>query len=544
MKIKEFFKRMFTTYKENIKQYSATNIVIIVTTLILTLMPSNFVMNFTSRFLMIAVLCALNFFAIETYMQDTKKRRILYVLGIIIAIVINYVVKLHNTYAISRMVIGYFLIVLLLAIFKITKDSEEGLSKYLLKVNKNLFYIGIIYVILNMGLMAILVILELLLLDGNSFLNIIIRVQTALLGLFLLPATMMAIINTKTEVTKFIDNIVCFVLLPLILLATAIIYIYMAKIFILKQIPKNAIFRILSALFIVYFPEWIMLESYKEKNNVINKICKLLPIAFIPFIGLQVYSIGVRCTENGLTPTRYLGIILIIFEAIAIFLNIYKDKKYVIHIYTTAIILIAVVTICPIINMQTISNINQGSRLDKAWAEGKGFEELDEREQDIIVSAYAYLKKQEDGEKYIPKRLSRLGLGNILQDRLEPYKATTCYSTKSASYLLDSNGVVSIEGYKVMSRIIKTYNDLSVEHLEDLNLRDEIYIDLKQYIQNVANENRTNSSTEYISKNKLLTINENVDFCITEFNIRYEEDEKSNLENIEYLRIVGYLLVK
>lgn len=544
MKIKEFFKRMFTTYKENIKQYSATNIVIIVTTLILTLMPSNFVMNFTSRFLMIAVLCALNFFAIETYMQDTKKRRILYVLGIIIAIVINYVVKLHNTYAISRMVIGYFLIVLLLAIFKITKDSEEGLSKYLLKVNKNLFYIGIIYVILNMGLMAILVILELLLLDGNSFLNIIIRVQTALLGLFLLPATMMAIINTKTEVTKFIDNIVCFVLLPLILVATAIIYIYMAKIFILKQIPKNAIFRILSALFIVYFPEWIMLESYKEKNNVINKICKLLPIAFIPFIGLQVYSIGVRCTENGLTPTRYLGIILIIFEAIAIFLNIYKDKKYVIHIYTTAIILIAVVTICPIINMQTISNINQGSRLDKAWAEGKGFEELDEREQDIIVSAYAYLKKQEDGEKYIPKRLSRLGLGNILQDRLEPYKATTCYSTKSASYLLDSNGVVSIEGYKVMSRIIKTYNDLSVEHLEDLNLRDEIYINLKQYIQNVANENRTNSSTEYISKNKLLTINENVDFCITEFNIRYEEDEKSNLENIEYLRIVGYLLVK
>lgn len=544
MKIKEFFKRMFTTYKENIKQYSATNIVIIVTTLILTLMPSNFVMNFTSRFLMIAVLCALNFFAIETYMQDTKKRRILYVLGIIIAIVINYVVKLHNTYAISRMVIGYFLIVLLLAIFKITKDSEEGLSKYLLKVNKNLFYIGIIYVILNMGLMAILVILELLLLDGNSFLNIIIRVQTALLGLFLLPATMMAIINTKTEVTKFIDNIVCFVLLPLILVATAIIYIYMAKIFILKQIPKNAIFRILSALFIVYFPEWIMLESYKEKNNVINKICKLLPIAFIPFIGLQVYSIGVRCTENGLTPTRYLGIILIIFEAIAIFLNIYKDKKYVIHIYTTAIILIAVVTICPFINMQTISNINQGSRLDKAWAEGKGFEELDEREQDIIVSAYAYLKKQEDGEKYIPKRLSRLGLGNILQDRLEPYKATTCYSTKSASYLLDSNGVVSIEGYKVMSRIIKTYNDLSVEHLEDLNLRDEIYINLKQYIQNVANENRTNSSTEYISKNKLLTINENVDFCITEFNIRYEEDEKNNLENIEYLRIVGYLLVK
>ena len=483
MKIKEFFKRMFTTYKENIKQYSATNIVIIVTTLILTLMPSNFVMNFTSRFLMIAVLCALNFFAIETYMQNTKKRRILYVLGIIIAIVINYVVKLHNTYAISRMVTGYCLIVLLLAIFKITKDSGEGLSKYILKVSKNLLHMGITYIILNIGLTAILFVLEMLLLDGSSFIVIMLRMQTALLGLFLLPATIMAVTDTKTEVTKFIDNIVCFVLLPLILLATAIIYIYMAKIFILKQIPKNAIFRILSVLFIVSFPEWIALESYKEKNKIINKLCKLLPIAFIPFIGLQVYSIGVRCAENGLTPIRYLGIIFIIFEAIAIFLSVYKDKKYLIHIYTAAMVLIAVVTICPIINMQTISNINQGRRLDKAWTEGKGFEELDEREQDIIVSAYSYLKKQEDGEKYIPKRLSRLGLGNVLQNRLDPYKATTCYSTKSASYMLDSNGVVSVEGYKLMSRVIETYNDLSVEHLEDLNLRDEIYINLKQYIQ-------------------------------------------------------------
>lgn len=544
MKIKEFFKRMFTTYKENIKQYSATNIVIIVTTLILTLMPSNVVMNFSGEFLMAAALCALNFFVIETYTKDIKKRGIAYVFGVIIAIAINHAINVHITRIISRMVTGYCLIVLLLAIFKITKDSGEGLSKYILKVSKNLLHMGITYIILNIGLTAILFVLEMLLLDGSSFIVIMLRMQTALLGLFLLPATIMAVTDTKTEVTKFIDNIVCFVLLPLILLATAIIYIYMAKIFILKQIPKNAIFRILSVLFIVSFPEWIALESYKEKNKIINKLCKLLPIAFIPFIGLQVYSIGVRCAENGLTPIRYLGIIFIIFEAIAIFLNIYKYKKYVIHIYTTAIILIAVVTICPIINMQTISNINQGSRLDKAWTEGKGFEELDEREQDIIVSAYSYLKKQEDGEKYIPKRLSRLGLGNVLQNRLDPYKATTCYSTKSASYMLDSNGVVSVEGYKLMSRVIETYNDLSVEHLEDLNLRDEIYINLKQYIQNVANENRTNSSTEYISKNKLLTINENVDFCITEFNIRYEEDEKNNLENIEYLRIVGYLLVK
>lgn len=156
MKIKEFFKRMFTTYKENIKQYSATNIVIIVTTLILTLMPSNVVMNFSGKFLMAAALCALNFFVIETYTKDIKKRGILYVLGIIIAIVINYVVKLHNTYAISRMVTGYCLIVLLLAIFKITKDSGEGLSKYILKVSKNLLHMGITYIILNIGLTAIL----------------------------------------------------------------------------------------------------------------------------------------------------------------------------------------------------------------------------------------------------------------------------------------------------------------------------------------------------------------------------------------------------
>lgn len=93
MKIKEFFKRMFTTYKENIKQYSATNIVIIVTTLILTLMPSNVVMNFSSEFLMAAALCAFNFFVIEAYTKDIKKRGIAYVFGVIIAIAINYAIN-------------------------------------------------------------------------------------------------------------------------------------------------------------------------------------------------------------------------------------------------------------------------------------------------------------------------------------------------------------------------------------------------------------------------------------------------------------------
>ena len=56
----------------------------------------------------------------------------------------------------------------------------------------------------------------------------------------------------KKEGGSFAKGFVLYVLLPLVIMAMLIIYI--AKIMILRNMPKNIIFRILSGIFIIGFP--------------------------------------------------------------------------------------------------------------------------------------------------------------------------------------------------------------------------------------------------------------------------------------------------
>ena len=90
----------------------------------------------------------------------------------------------------------------------------------------------------------------------------------------------------------------------------------MIKIIVLRKIPANQIFRILAALFACGLPIWTMNSLWEKEENTWQKIINKLPLAFIPFILLQIYSIWSRISANGLTEARYLCVMLVIFEII------------------------------------------------------------------------------------------------------------------------------------------------------------------------------------------------------------------------------------
>ena len=72
-----------------------------------------------------------------------------------------------------------------------------------------------------------------------------------------------------------------------------------------------------------------------ENGSFIDKVNRAIPYLFTPFIFLQIYSMGIRIKEYGLTESRYIAVILIIFEIIAIGLAVFKNSKY---IYTITIV--------------------------------------------------------------------------------------------------------------------------------------------------------------------------------------------------------------
>lgn len=539
-KIKSFFTKMATNYKSSFKKYTATNILIILMALFFVI-KYNDLPRITSEILLIATVSGVGFFTCETYLKKVWQRVISYIVCIGIAVIFESGIIPEN----EMVCTGYVLSVFLIGLIKAIKNTEVDIGEYIIKVLKNLFNVGIIYIILNIGLTLILLIFMILILNNENNWDLMARLQIALLGFLVLPASLVAITEINNDISKFIKTIILYIMLPLTIIATAIIYIYMAKIFIIREIPSNAIYRILAGLFTVAFPIWVSIYTFKEQSKSIEKMCKILPIAFAPFILLQIYSIYTRIAENGLTPSRYIGVVFIIFEIIAIFLSLYKERKYLIHTITTAVILIVISTILPVVNMQSASYISQSNRLKKAWKANQTFNQLSDENKNISKSAYNYLIRENNSIKYIPSYIDDEAIKNY--NKSDNYSYTNYlhyeYIAYPKTYGYSENEIIPIEEYKKIQPVRVTEADKQLNTITNISLTNSITVDLREYISKIVEEDKISDKNvqEYIELNHKIKVDENTDFYITKFNLNYANPRAVY---VSYLVIEGYILYK
>lgn len=539
-KIKSFFTKMATNYKSSFKKYTATNILIILMTLFFVI-KYNDLPRITSEILLIATVSGVGFFTCETYLKKVWQRVISYIVCIGIAVIFESGIIPEN----EMVCTGYVLSVFLIGLIKAIKNTEVDIGEYIIKVLKNLFNVGIIYTILNIGLTLILLIFMILILNNENNWDLMARLQIALLGFLVLPASLVAITEINNDISKFIKTIILYIMLPLTIIATAIIYIYMAKIFIIREIPSNAIYRILAGLFTVAFPIWVSIYTFKEQSKSIEKMCKILPIAFAPFILLQIYSIYTRIAENGLTPSRYIGVVFIIFEIIAIFLSLYKERKYLIHTITTAVILIVISTILPVVNMQSASYISQSNRLKKAWKANQTFNQLSDENKNIAKSAYKYLIRENNSIKYIPSYIDDEAIKNY--NKSDNYSYTNYlhyeYIDYPKTYGYSENEIIPIEEYKKIQPVRVTEADKQLNTITNISLTNSVTVDLREYISKIVEEDKISDKNvqEYIKLNHKIKVDENTDFYITKFNLNYANPRAVY---VSYLVIEGYILYK
>lgn len=537
-KIKDLFANIVANYKENLKEYTLTHIAILLTSILLIFWNYKTAKDLSISILIIGVIAIINLFTTETYFKDKTKKICFGIMSIIIAIAFERAIKLMDNATIRRITIGYSIVVFLLGWFKAIKNSGIEFHKYIIKFLQNLVKTGVIYLILNAGLTIILVVFCALILNGYSY-WLIMRLQIALVGLFLAPAAILSITNMKEDISKFTKVIILYVLTPLTILMTFIIYLYMAKIFFIHEIPSNSIYRILTGLFIVAFPVWTMDYEFKSQNRLAEQFCKIMPIAFILFIFLQMYSLGTRCISNGITPVRYIGIMFIIFEIATEFLTLFKQRKFMIHTVTIFAVIITISTIIPVVNMETISNINQASRLKRVWKEGQDFESLSTEQKRIAKGAYNYLKDQDSGEKYIPSYITESDFTNSNNTKYN-------MNYESVSYSLDDNKNIDVTAYSKIKQISSSdyYSGYSSDSLKSFRLNSSITVNLADYVAEVIKQNEENESKaeEYIANNSVIKIDDQRDFYIKSFSLSYTYDGIST--SIKGLYVSGFVMIK
>lgn len=553
MKLKEKIVGVLQTFKKSIGKFPLTIISAIVLTVIYTICLDNYSIETTTltNISLFIVIFASSTFLIETVLETKIKKKIIYyIIAAIWATVLTYAVNIEegllgmsNTiflFKIERFIICYLIATIVLAIYYNYKNLNKTFEQYVTSTFVTIFKTSLIYGILAIGIAMITAVFVYLILDGESYI-LVARMEILLFGVYYIPTVLYSFYDQEEEIGKFAKIVIKYVLGTLVIVAFAIIYMYIIKIIFLRDMPSNLIFRILSALFIIGLPVWTMILSFKE-DSTLDKINRKLPLLFIPFIILQIYSIGTRILSNGITELRYLCLMLIIFEIVYIIIYLTKKEK-VSRILLVFLALTVISTIVPYINMFTISNLSQYNNL-KIY---KQKTEYSEEEKTKIYGAYNYLRYSSiEGKKYIENYLTK--------DDEELIKKLKNSGTKKSDngkniYVDKDINYIEVEGYKKVYKIDSySYNsskenrtiDETFSNIE-INTQESNY-SIEANILPLINEyvNHENEMNNYSEENNELKLDENKKIILERLILEYDDTTK----NVSYYNMSGYLLEK
>lgn len=285
---------------------------------------------------------------------------------------------------------GYILLLTLGTVYFCFKKTGLDFSEYVLKVFSNMMKTFIVFWLLSLGVLFISGIVNELLLDDYFFFDICCEILVT--GLYLAPMCLSALRDVASEPSAFLKTIVKYILVILSACGMAIVYLYVVKILILWEMPSNEVFSIVSVLFCFGMPVWLMTEYYADDTRY-YKVFSKLPYLFAPLILLQLYSMVVRISQYGVTPERYMGMMLILFEVAALFIWQFRKKKRE-KMLSFLCLLAAIAFFMPFFNMYRISNLCQQSFLKKYYQEVLDGKELSGLAYERLKGSYKYLKNQ------------------------------------------------------------------------------------------------------------------------------------------------------
>ena len=520
-KIKKLGNKLISGVKDLTKSYPITIGIVIIATIFMTIFMEDL------DDLLIKIFAFMLFDAFATFFCETRfesKNNILkYILIGIFSIISLIMVNLYEIFKINELLQGrifftYCSILLILSIYNSLKNSKLEFHTYLIRVFTNIFKTIISYGILMIGVLIITAVFIYLILNGNGY-DILLRFTVLIFGVYFIPFMIKSITNVKENTGKFTKGLVIYLLLPLVIISFIIIYIYIVKILVLWQIPSNQIFRILFALFIVGIPTIIMSKNF---NNIkyVNKSTKIMPYLFIPFIILQAYSLGIRCLENGLTITRYMGWMILAFEIVTIFLMLYKKSKYLSKILIVLCVIVTISVLLPYINMYETPARNQAKVIQEYLANSN----ISESQKKRVYGAYTYLKYDDYREKYMPE-LTEEQITEI--EEMSGYNSISNYHLVSYTYDKES---VDIRGYNkiyLMSSSSYSNNDLTkMQFRSSDNYNYKRQLNVKQIIDNYI---QAEENGDEIVENEFV-LEDGVKMIIKRLYINYEKE----VDNIIY----------
>lgn len=291
-----------------------------------------------------------------------------------------------------------YLIFLLIPVIKRGDDSEKYIQTVVMNKIITVVFSGILFA----GLAAIIAAIDVLLINLDS--KIYMDAYAFTVCIFGIPFFVSRLrgINESLEeyeIETIFKVLLKYIIIPLILVYTVILYIYLGKIIVQMEIPKGVVshqvlWYMTFSLFIIVF-----VTPLTKKDKIINEFKKNFPKVSIPLIILSLVAIFQRINQYGITESRYYIVIIGLWLLFCMIFYIFRTKLTVIIVSVIAIILVAVYS--PV-NARKISLISQNKRLEKLLVENGLLKngkleknpKLDRKTKAEIADVFSYITRQ------------------------------------------------------------------------------------------------------------------------------------------------------
>ena len=369
MKLKEKFKNLFPDMKKGIERFPVTVIfgIILFIVTIFSIEGSYYELAWI-EYLIIAIPFSATIELIREKYFENKNRKFFRIINFFGTILFIFVSKMFfkNYFAgevinvTAAVLIFYVLFYLIPIVYR-----NENREKYLQSVVGNQIITIGFALVLFLGLSAIVGTIDVLLINLPN---------TIYFDNFVFSASVFGVIffvsrlKGKDEslenysLPKIVEVLICYILIPLILIYTTILYLYFAKIIFTLKMPKGVVSHLVLwytafSLFII-----IMVTPITFKNKFAKFYKKFFPMISVPLILLALFSINERIFQYGITENRYLVVILVIWLLFNMILYIVKnDVKWVLISYIFAIL----IAVFSPFNLVTVSINSQNKRLER-----------------------------------------------------------------------------------------------------------------------------------------------------------------------------------
>ncbi|RRD39529.1 DUF4153 domain-containing protein [Leptotrichia sp. OH3620_COT-345] len=470
--------------------------------------------------------------------------------------------------------IGVISFLLFVLIPVINRKSDE--EKYIQTVSLNIVVTIAFSVVLYLGIIAIIGAVDVLLINIDNMIYMQSFVFTVFVfGLtFFLSRLKGVNENLEEYETDVLFKILMkFIIIPLIIIYTGVLYLYLGKILIQMRMPKGVISHLVLwytvfSLFII-----IMITPMVKNDKMINLFRKNFPKVSIPLIILSLVAIFKRIEQYGVTEGRYYVVVVALWLLFCMFFYIFKTKMVVIIIGT--FISVIFLAIYSPINAKNISILSQNKRLEKLLIQnglvkaGKLVENpnLDNNTKSEIQSVVDYLLYNGNSMYSVKEREKTRNLkpfGKIYENP-DDFKNSIGMDESWKSYYLEDKGInityriaedighndyisktygyeylVRIYGYFVQNMDHQVYKKFSEKYIIMKN-NDEIKILDKEDEKEILNVNINKILTEIISKKEFnVENNKSMEKIIPESIMEY----MGETEKIKYKVAVKYINMK